>query len=214
MSESETPTTKIKVEDKRRTSAASSAGDAAGTEVLDAEVVNPGADVEDPAQSSPGKTEASPEMSGDDAAEAPVRDFLDDLRRLQADFDNYRKRMVREQTALAARASARLVERLLPVLDSLDQAAAHGEGSSLAIVHDQLERVLVDEGLKEIEAENAPFDPKVHEAFEAHEDSSVDQPTVAKVLRRGYLLGDQVLRPAMVSVAQPADQAPSDAAEG
>ena len=82
MSEQETPTTKIKVEDKRRTSAASSAGDAAGTEVLDAEVVNPGADVEDPAQSSPGKTEASPEMSGDDAAEAPVRDFLDDLGRL------------------------------------------------------------------------------------------------------------------------------------
>lgn len=148
--------------------------------------------------------------------------YLEDLRRVQADFDNYRKRMLREQTSLAQRASARLVERLLPILDNFESAISHGEGGSgVELVYRELKKLMEDEGLKEIAAEGEPFDPTKHEAFEAVEDESVEVPTVRSVLRRGYLFKDQVMRPSMVSVARPADEATPkeddvdrDAAEG
>ena len=161
----------------------------------------------DPGLSSAGEQEgaaqSSPRAESEASAEAE-NNFLDDLRRVQADFDNYRKRMLREQTQLAQRASARLVEGLLPVLDNFESAIAHGEGGGgVELVYRELRRVLEEEGLAEIPAEDRPFDPRVHEAFEAVEDESVDEPTVRSVLRRGYTLRDQVLRPSMVSVARP-----------
>jgi molecular chaperone GrpE len=105
-------------------------------------------------------------------------DYLEDLRRVQADFDNYRKRVLREQTQLAARASARLIERLLPVLDNFEAAISHGEGGDgVELVYKELRRVLEEEGLEEIPAEGQPFDPRLHEAFQAVEDDSVDEPT-------------------------------------
>ncbi|MDQ5815627.1 MAG: nucleotide exchange factor GrpE [Actinomycetota bacterium] len=140
--------------------------------------------------------------------------YLDDLRRLQADFENYRKRMMREQSALADRASARVIERMLPILDNFEAAIAHGEGGpGVEMVYKELRRALEEEGLKEIEALSEAFDPRVHEAFEAHEDDAVTEPTVASVMRRGYHLGDRVLRPAMVSVARPPEVASADAGE-
>lgn len=173
----------------------------------------------------PVKKPASAPADGDNPEEAsePVaetveraeaeRDYLDDLKRLQAEFDNYRKRVLREQTQLAQRASARLIERVLPVLDNFQSAIDHGAGGSgIELVHRELQRVLEEEGLEEIKAEKAPFDPNLHEAFEAHEDQSVEEPTVQSVLRRGYLLKGRVLRPAMVSVARPPD-AESDESE-
>lgn len=150
-------------------------------------------------------------------------DYLEDLRRVQADFDNYRKRVLREQTQLAARASARLIERLLPVLDNFEAAISHGEGGDgVELVYKELRRVLEEEGLEEIPAEGRPFDPRLHEAFQAVEDDSVDEPTVRSVMRRGYTLKGQVVRASMVSVARPPDEAPAssddsddrDAAEG
>jgi molecular chaperone GrpE len=144
---------------------------------------------------------------GEAGAERVARaeqDLLDDLRRLQAEFDNYRKRVLREQTAMASRASARLVERLLPVLDNFERAISHGEGGpGVALVHKELRQALEQEGLEEIEAEGATFDPRVHEAFQAVEDPDVDEVMVREVYRRGYKLGDQVLRPAMVVVMRP-----------
>ena len=140
--------------------------------------------------------------------------YLDDLRRLQAEFENYRKRMMREQSALADRASARVIERMLPILDNFEAAIAHGEGGpGVEMVYKELSRALEEEGLKEIEALSETFDPRIHEAFEAHEDGAVTEPTVASVMRRGYRLGDRVLRPAMVSVARPPEAAPADAGE-
>ena len=152
------------------------------------------------------------------AAVAEENNFLDDLRRVQADFDNYRKRMLREQTQLAQRASAKLIERLLPVLDNFESAIAHGEGGTgVELVYKELRRVLEEEGLEEIPSEGNPFDPRVHEAFEAVEDAGVDEPTVRSVMRRGYRLKDQIIRPSMVSVArppeEPAQQEPSGAGE-
>lgn len=161
--------------------------------------------------------EDAPAAAGSpDAPAKAEHDFLADLQRVQADFDNYRKRMMRQQTQMAEQASARLVERLLPVLDNFDAAISHGEGGSgVEMAYNELRRVLEDEGLKEIDALDKPFDPRVHEAFEAREDDSVSEPVVVKVLRPGYQIKERVVRPAMVSVARPADTASSDdAAEG
>lgn len=135
---------------------------------------------------------------------AAERELLDDLRRLQAEFDNYRKRMMKEQTAIAERAAARLIGHLLPVLDNFDRAAAHaGDDNSVALLHRQLKDVLIAEGLEEIPALGQPFDPQVHEAIESVEDESVTQATCKEVYRPGYRLKGQVIRPAMVVVARP-----------
>ena len=163
---------------------------------------------------------SQPPDDGTDQDEASDQDnrYLEDLRRVQAEFDNYRKRVLREQTNLSQRASARLVERLLPILDNFESAIAHGEGGTgVEMVHRELRRVLEDEGLEEIPAQGAPFDPMHHEAFEAVEDENAEEPRVRAVLRRGYSLKGQVLRPAMVSVARPPERSDSedkDAAEG
>jgi molecular chaperone GrpE len=132
-------------------------------------------------------------------------DFLDDLRRLQADFDNYRKRMMREQAATAERAKGRLIEQLLPVLDAFDQASVHEDTSGIELIGKQLRITLEAEGLEEIPAEGVPFDPHVHEAVDSREDPDVDHIVTRSVYRRGYKLGDRVLRPAMVVVARPAE---------
>lgn len=191
--------TRVKVQDKRHTSAP-----AAGPPAADAES----------APSSLQSDEEEP-MTVAPAAE-PGPDYLDDLRRLQAEFDNFRKRALREQTAMAGRASARLVEKLLPVLDNFEAAVAHGEGGpGVAMVYKQLRATLEEEGLEEIPAEGVPFDPTVHDAFEAHEDESVDEAMSVKVLRRGYRIGGHVVRHAMVSVARPAERDDRrDAVEG
>ena len=119
-----------------------------------------------------------------DAAE---KNFLEDLQRLQADFENYRKRAQREQSAAGARAEARMVEKLLPVLDNFELVLAHGEGGSgVQLVFKELTETLRTAGLEEIEAEGQPFDPRLHEAVETTEDSEATQEIVSKVHRRGY----------------------------
>lgn len=158
--------------------------------------------------SSNGEKEKEGPVQSQEQEQASMRpDYLEDLRRVQADFDNYRKRVLREQTQLASRASARLVERLLPVLDNFEAAISHGEGGNgVELVYKELRRTLEEEGLEEIPAEDQPFDPRLHEAFQAVEDDTVDEPTVRSVLRRGYLLKGQILRASMVSVARPPDE--------
>lgn len=190
---------KPRIVDKRR-SAQPAPSPGAGTPADEGEVIDEGRNGDT------GVGEAQLVTEEDVSKRVQPVNYLDDLRRLQAEFENYRKRMMREQSILADRASARVIERILPILDNFEAAIAHGEGGAgVDMVYKELRRVLEEEGLKEIEAQNEPFDPRVHEAFEAHEDESVSQPTVASVMRRGYLLGDRVLRPAMVSVARPAE---------
>jgi molecular chaperone GrpE len=145
----------------------------------------------------------------------PEADYLADLRRLQADFENYRKRMLREQTALAERANARLIERLLPVVDNFERVIAHGEGGpGVELVFKELKSVLTSEGLEEIPAEGEPFDPNVHEAVEATEATGIDGPVCTKVYRTGYRLRSKVLRPAMVAVSRPAEPKAEGGEEG
>ena len=143
-------------------------------------------------------------------AKAEAESYLDDLRRLQADFDNYRKRTLREQTARTASASQALVARLLPVLDNFELAVSAAEQSrdfdgmlkGVEMVLGALREVLEGEGLVKIEAEGKPFDPERHEAVIAVEQEDSDPGTVVGIVRTGYELGGKVLRPAMVKVAK------------
>ena len=146
-------------------------------------------------------------------AEPVERDYLDDLRRVQAEFDNYRKRMMKQQAELAERATVRLVERLLPILDNFERAISHGEGGEgVALVFKELKGALEAQGVEEIPSEGVPFDPRVHEAVESYEDRNVEEPISQRVYRRGYRIKDHVIRPAMVVVARPVDAASGDAA--
>lgn len=151
---------------------------------------------------------ATEEQEQTQASAPEERDLLDDLQRVQADFANYKKRMLREQTEIASRASRSLIERLLPVLDNLELAIAHGEtGGGVDLVFKELMTVLGSEGLEPLESDGSPFDPTVHEAVEIHDDDSVDEQTVTKTYRRGYALKGRLIRPAMVVVARPSQNA-------
>jgi molecular chaperone GrpE len=143
-------------------------------------------------------------------ARAEAESYLDDLRRLQADFENYRKRTLREQTARTASASQALVARLLPVLDNFELAVSAAEQSrdfdrmlkGVEMVLGALREVLEGEGLVKIEAEGKPFDPERHEAVIAVEQDGSEPGMVIDIVRAGYELGGKVLRPAMVKVAK------------
>jgi molecular chaperone GrpE len=134
-------------------------------------------------------------------------EHLDDLKRVAAEFDNYRKRVARDQQSLAARAHQRLVKELLPVLDDLEralEAAAQHEEAKLEegvrLVHRELVEALAREGLVEVETDGQ-FDPHVHEAL-VSQPSEQEDGSVIEVLQKGYRLGDRVLRPARVVVSQ------------
>jgi molecular chaperone GrpE len=134
-------------------------------------------------------------------------EHLDDLKRVAAEFENYRKRVARDQASLAARAHERLVKELLPVLDdlerALDAASEHEEaklGEGVRLVHRELHDALAKEGLAEIET-NGRFDPHVHEAL-LSQPSDKDEGAILEVLQKGYRLGDRVLRPARVVISQ------------
>ena len=137
-------------------------------------------------------------------------EYLETLRRVQAEFENYRKRVIKEQTALVDRATSGLVEQLLPVLDSFELALKNLDAAGsddiesvrkgVELVYAELLGVLEKAGLSRIEAEGKPFDPNVHEAV-MQEDGD-GEPVVTDVLRTGYTLMGRVLRPAMVKVTR------------
>jgi molecular chaperone GrpE len=130
--------------------------------------------------------------------------YLDDLQRVAADFDNYRKRTIREQSTLVDRAAERLVVELMPVLDSFDAAVATEAGtdserqlmSGMLNTREQLLKALESEGLEVIISIGEPFDPEVHEPVGAPGGSGAL--IVSQELRRGYKLKGRVLRAALV----------------
>lgn len=140
----------------------------------------------------------APVVSAESADEAA--ELIADLQRVQADFANYRKRSLRDQQVATERAKAHVVIQLLPVLDDLDRARAHGdlESGPFKAVADKLTGTLQGLGLAAFGAEGDPFDPALHEAVQHEGDGS--HPVLGTVLRQGYTLGDQVLRHAMVGV--------------
>ena len=149
------------------------------------------------------------------ALEAERDSHLDDLKRVAADFENYRKRAARDQESLVARAHERLVKELLPVLDDLERALAAAEGheevkleEGVRLVHAELAAALEREGLAEIET-NGRFDPHVHEAL-LSQPSEAEEGSVLEVVQKGYRLGDRVVRPARVVVAVAPAEADGD----
>jgi molecular chaperone GrpE len=151
------------------------------------------------------------EEPGAEESAAPAPD--DSYLRLAADFDNYRKRVAREQVELTRRANERILNELLPVLDDLERALEataepnHNEEweakleEGVRLVHRSLLGLVERHGLSEIETEGA-FDPHVHEALLTQPADSAEEGSVLQVLQKGYRLGDKVLRPARVIVAE------------
>jgi molecular chaperone GrpE len=128
-------------------------------------------------------------------------EYLDALRRLQADFENFKKRMQRQQAETMERAGEDLAGKLLPVLDTLDLARQHGAGEGVEQIATALFDVLAKEGLEKIDAVGAPFDPNEHEAVQHEEgDGGADGPVVSGVMRAGYRWKGRLVRAAMVTV--------------
>jgi molecular chaperone GrpE len=135
-------------------------------------------------------------------------EYLDALQRLKAEFDNFRKRTAREHEAMSARANEALLRELLPIIDDLERALEAAEQHEEAkledggrLVHRALADVARRHGLEAIETDGA-FDPHVHEALLAQPAEDAESGSVLQVLQKGYRLGDRVLRPARVVVAE------------
>ena len=184
---------RVKITDKRRyreddatTGPVEGAGPAPAEETLDQEGADVARDV--------------------DGARAEAAEYLDHLRRLQAEFDNYRKRVLKEQTDALERAAAPVIQRLLEVLDDFELALMSANDKpdfdrflhGVELVYAKLADTLKAEGLERNDAQGKPFDPEQHEAL--MQTGEGDHLVVADVLRRGYTLRGRVIRPAGVRV--------------
>jgi molecular chaperone GrpE len=155
----------------------------------------------------PGVEEAPASAAELAEAKAKADEYLQHLQRLQAEFDNYRKRVIREQTSTLEFAAEPVMRRLLEVLDEFELALLHAHEDvdrdrflkGIELVYAKLMDALKSEGLQRIDAEGAPFDPNLHEALMQTGDGS-GEPHVAEVFRPGYTLKGRVLRPAGVRV--------------
>lgn len=141
-------------------------------------------------------------------AQSRAGEYLDSLQRERAAFLNYKRRIERERAEQSQSVAADLLLRLLPTLDDFYRAMnAVPQGGrdewleGVALILRKLERFLADEGVVEIEALGQPFDPAFHEAIGVDADADAESGTITQVMRRGYRLGDRVLRTALVRVA-------------
>jgi molecular chaperone GrpE len=190
--------------------APASADPAQTAEVVAAEpaVVEPAAEAE--AAQAPAE---SPVPTGLGAELESLRSALDertkDLQRLSAEYANYRKRVDRDRALVVEQATGNVLSVLLHVLDDLDRARDHGDlVGPFAAVAEQLVNALAKFGLTAFGAKGDPFDPTRHEAVAHLTSTEVTEPTCVDVMRRGYLLGERLLRPALVAVADPAPPEP------
>jgi molecular chaperone GrpE len=150
-----------------------------------------------------------PRASELEAAKKQAEEYREHLQRLAADFDNYRKRVLKEQTRAVEMAAEPLVRRLLEVLDEFDLALMAAEQKpdfdrflhGVELVYAKLQDILRSEGLERIEAVGKPFDPTHHEAL-MQTGESEGEPVVADVLRPGYTMRGRVIRPAGVKVVR------------
>lgn len=155
----------------------------------------------------------APDQAGDDK----VAELTADLQRVQADFANYRKRALRDQEASGERAKAAVVNQLLGVLDDLDRARSHGdlESGPMKSVADKLVGALTGLGLAAFGAEGDDFDPALHEAVQHDGDGGEgSKPLIGNVMRRGYKLGEHVLRHALVGVVDTVVEGSGNSGDG
>ena len=153
-----------------------------------------------------GATEAEAQLAAQlGEVEAQLAERTADLQRLSAEYANYRKRVERDRVAMSEQVVGGLLAALLPVVDDFDRARAHGDlTGAFKSVSEQFEAVLTKFGLESFGDPGDPFDPSQHEAVMHSESNEVTEPTATTVMRRGYRIGDRLLRPAMVGVSEPA----------
>jgi molecular chaperone GrpE len=140
------------------------------------------------------------------ATQGKESEHLDDLRRVTAEYANYRRRTERERDAIRDRATGEAARAILPVLDDLDRAEAHGdlaEGGPLTAIASKLRGAVAKLGLTPYGEKGEPFDPHQHDAIFQRESPDVEKPTVSDVVERGYRIGDTTLRVAKVVVDTP-----------
>jgi molecular chaperone GrpE len=148
--------------------------------------------------------ENSEEFSGGASPVDPVAALTNDLQRLQAEYQNYRKRVERDRALASELAVAAMLTELLPILDDLDRARVHGElEGGFKSVADQIEKLVEKFGLVKFGEAGAPFDPQIHEALMHLTSSDVQEATATEILQPGFRLKERVLRPARVAVTDP-----------
>lgn len=153
-----------------------------------------------PSGAAPEATAAGAAQREDASASDELSELKSTLQRVKAEYDNYRKRTLRDQQLAAERTKVAVVTQLLPVLDDLDRARSHGdlESGPLKSVADKLVTALEGLGVSGFGDEGDEFDPALHEAVQHEGDGT--HPIVGTVMRRGYKVGDQVVRHALVGV--------------
>ena len=139
--------------------------------------------------------------------EAKVTEYKDNWARAQAEFQNYRKRIERDNEMMYASMKGDIIKKVLPALDDLERALQNRPGddawaSGIELIARKLQNILESEGVKRIEANGAAFDPTFHEAVTHEPSDDVESEHVIAVVQNGYMLGERVIRPALVRVAQ------------
>lgn len=155
-----------------------------------------------------------PASAGDSELSAQLAERTADLQRLQAEYQNYRRRVERDREAVRELAVMAALNDLLPVLDNVERARAHGElVGGFKVVAESLEASLGKLGLVPFGETGDPFDPNVHEALLHEYSAEVSESTCVEVLQSGYKVGERVLRPARVKVAEPDPEGPQPPAD-
>lgn len=163
--------------------------------------------VEDAARDITDEAAAGEETVAEDSLEAQLAERTEDLQRLNAEYTNYRRRTERDRQAVIETTKAKVLADFLPILDDMELARQHGDLNEgpLKAIADKLTGVLTKNQLTLFGAEGDAFDPEVHEAVQ--DLSTGDEQVIGTVLRRGYTVGERVVRTAMVIIADPAESA-------
>lgn len=182
-----------------------------------AEEVNKQEEIEETQATAESKTETTEQTPGDaerealiqqlKEAEAKIVEYKDGWARTQADFQNFRKRVERDNEAFKASTKGDIIKKVLPVLDDLERAlqnrpADDAWANGIELVARKFQNILDMEGVKKIEAKGAAFDPNFHEAISHEPSDEVESGHVIDVVQNGYVIGERVIRPALVRVAQ------------
>jgi len=156
----------------------------------------------------PGPAAEPGTAGGERELAAKLAERTADLQRVSAEYANYRKRVDRDRLVVREQALANVLIALLPVLDDIGRAREHGELSGgFKSVAESLESTVTKLGLVSFGTEGEPFDPNVHEALTHSYSTSVTEPTCVQILQPGYKVGERIIRPARVAVAEPGDEA-------
>ena len=159
--------------------------------------------------------EAAPAAADLQAAEQQLAERTADLQRVTAEYANYRKRVERDRAAVREQAVANVLSGLVPVLDDIGRAREHDElVGGFKSVAESLDAAVSKLGLESFGEDGEPFDPKVHEALMHSYSPDVTEPTCIKILQPGYRVGERILRPARVEVAEPGEEEAPDEPDG